>query len=351
VSSNFPLPYRLSWLPRFLVPSLRGNRSGFAPSAGGAPQVPGRTVRLVFVGDISAVANGNAPTVDERLREKIASADLVIGNCESPVVARVLKQPGTALGTRHAMTPRFLAETLAAAAIEPPRLVLSLANNHALDQGAAGFEETGRTLERLGIRTIGTASDGLLRTIAVGPVTVGFTAFTEWRNAGAADFSGRVLTAADFERDGWAALREAKADLLCAVPHWDLEFRHFPRAETRGLAGRLAASGVALIAGGHAHVVQPAERIGDTLVAYGLGDFLGTAWRRTAWPARIGALLVVDIDAGAAQGQTKGKIDSYEIVPFVRLREEGREQLVPIDAVDEPLRRKARARWRVIFRP
>lgn len=349
--SNFPLSYRLSWLPRFLHPSLRGDRAGFAPARGRASLTTGRLVRLVFLGDISAVAGGNAPIVDEKLRETIASADLVIGNCESPVVAGVLKQPGTALGTRHAMTSAFLAETLAAAAIDPRKLVLSLANNHALDQGAAGFEETGRALDRLGIRTIGTMSDGLVRTITVGPMTIGFAAFTQWRNERAADFSGRVVTEAAFDRDGWAALRETKADLLCALPHWDLEFRHFPQAGTRALARRLAENGVGLIVGGHAHVVQPAERIGDALVAYALGDFLGTAWRWSGWPLRIGAMLVADIGMDEAdRGRMTGKIASYEIIPFIRSNENARERLAPIDAAGGNLRRKAEARWRTIFR-
>lgn len=350
VPSNFPLPYRLSWLPRFLVPSQRGDGSGFAPSESGGSHGGGRTVRLVFVGDISAVAGVNAPIVDQRLREAIASADLVIGNCESPVVTRPSKQPGTTFGTRHAMTPRFLAETLAAAAIEPRRLVLSLANNHALDQGVAGFEETVQALDRLGIRIVGTTRGGLISTVPVGPMTIGFAAFTEWRNQAEADFSGRVVTAVDFERDGWTALREATADLSCALPHWDLEFRHFPRPETRALAGRLAAGGVGLVVGGHAHVVQPAERIGDTLVAYALGDFLATAWRRTVWPLRIGAVLVADVGWNTvAPGPIKARIASYQIIPFMRLRQNGRERLALLDEIGGNLRNKAENRWRTIF--
>ncbi|TGP14156.1 metallophosphatase, partial [Mesorhizobium sp. M1D.F.Ca.ET.234.01.1.1] len=32
--SNYPLSYKLSWLPRFLKPSLGGDANGFAPAAG-----------------------------------------------------------------------------------------------------------------------------------------------------------------------------------------------------------------------------------------------------------------------------------------------------------------------------
>ena len=116
--SNFPLAYKLSWLPRLLNPSLAGDRSGFAPPAGTLLEpFPTRTVRLVFVGDISAVANRAAPVVDPEIHDLLGAADLVVGNCESPVVEKVRAPLGTALGIRHAMGERFLVETLEAAGI------------------------------------------------------------------------------------------------------------------------------------------------------------------------------------------------------------------------------------------
>ncbi|TIN40540.1 MAG: CapA family protein [Mesorhizobium sp.] len=340
--SNYPLSYKLSWLPRFLKPSLSGDRQGFAPAAGIMIEPPpARTVRLAFVGDISAVANRSAPQCDPAIATLLGSADLVIGNCESPVVERPSAAMGTKLGTRHAMTERFLAEALAAVGISRDKLVLSLANNHALDQGVEGFDETVAALERLGIRSIGTAA-GPVESLAVGPLTIGFAAFTLWRNAGAAAFAGRVSVQGEPAR--WP--RGAAVDLTCAVPHWDWEFRHFPQAETRALARRLAAQGVGLIAGHHAHVVQPVERIGKALVAYGLGDFLGTALARQPWPGRIGGILTVDISADAG---TRGAIAAYRLHPFMRLRAGDHERLVPVEALEGALRQKVTARFVAVF--
>lgn len=351
MSSNFPLAYRLSWLPRFLVPSLGGDRGGFAPATAASTPAPPPDLRLIFVGDISAVASAMSPRIDESLRATIAAADLVIGNCESPVVSRPLAQPGTAIGTRHAMTGAFVEQTLQAAAIDPGKLVLSLANNHALDQGIAGFEQTLETLERLGIRTVGTTRDGLVRTVRAGQARIGFAAFTHWRNETADAFSGRVTTASDFEHGGWAALRAAQADLVCALPHWDREFRHFPEAATRETARRLAASGAGLVVGGHAHVVQPVERIGATLVAYSLGDFLGTAWWWSRWPLRIGALLSVAIGLEEPLDSARhARIVSYHMIPFLRSRQGSREVLAPIDKARPSLRHRVASHWSTIFR-
>ncbi|RVB73311.1 MULTISPECIES: CapA family protein [unclassified Mesorhizobium] len=341
--SNYPLSYKLSWLPRFLKPTLSGDGDGFAPAAGTMIEPPpARTVRLAFVGDISAVANRTAPQCDPAIKALLASADLVVGNCESPVVERPSAAMGTKLGTHHAMTERFLAEALAAAGISHEKLVLSLANNHVLDQGVEGFDKTVAALNRLGIRSIGTAVAGPVERLAVGPLTIGFAAFTLWRNAGAAAFAGRVSMQGDPAQ--WP--RGSDVDLACAVPHWDWEFRHFPQAATRALAQHLAAQGVGLIAGHHAHVLQPVERIGKALVAYGLGDFLGTAFARQPWPGRIGGILTVDISADA---DTRGAIVAYRLHPFMRLRAGDHERLVPVEALEGALRQKVLARLDTVF--
>lgn len=342
--SNFPLPYKLSWLPRLLAPSLTGGRGGFAPlQAEWADRAPHRTARLVFVGDISAVANRAAPTVDAEIRDLFAAADLVVGNCESPVVEETRAPLGTALGLRHAMSGRFLADALEAAGISRRKLVLSVANNHALDQGVAGFDETLAALRRLGIRAVGHAGEPMAK-VACDGWTIGFLAFTQWRNAGAGQFAGRVAMADDMAVLPVGAMREC--DMACALPHWDWEFRHFPRAETRALARRLAKAGAGLIVGGHAHVVQPVERLDDTLVAYGLGDFLGTALPRQPWPGRIGAVLAADI---SLDPPARGRIAGYRLHFFLRRRVGGRERLTPVESLESGLRDRVSARLRAVY--
>ncbi|MES0200082.1 CapA family protein [Mesorhizobium sp. M0011] len=340
--SNYPLSYKLSWLPRFLKPSLAGDVQDFAPVAGTPMDPPPKlAVRLAFIGDISAVANRSAPDCNPEIKALLGAADLVIGNCESPVVDRPSAVLGTRLGTHHAMSERFLAEALAAVGIAREKLVLSLANNHVLDQGVAGFDETVAALQRLGIRTVGLAANGPVVPVQVGPLDIGFAAFTLWRNADEKLFAGRVSMDSDPAR--WP---RAGLDLLCAVPHWDWEFRHFPRAETRALTRRLAGQGVGLIAGHHAHVVQPVERIDKAVVAYGLGDFLGTAFARQPWPGRVGSILTVDVSADAG---TRGTIASYRMHPFMRLRAGDHERLVLVEALEGRMRDKVAERLKAIF--
>lgn len=340
--SNYPLSYRLTWLPRFLRPSLRGDRSGFHLAPRRAPEKPADAARLVFAGDLSAVANRALPIVDAELQALFRDADLTVLNCESPVVSRANARLGTLVGVRHAMSAAFLAEALGAASVEPSRAVLSLANNHALDQGHAGFAASREAIARLGAHAVGLAVHETPPKIAAGGLTVSFDAYSQWHNAPREEFAARIRTAPhphdDCRTDG---ARGGMADLHCAVPHWDWEFRHFPRAATRATARRLVNAGARLVVGHHAHVIQPVERLGDGLVAYGLGDFLGTAWSRTRWPLRISALLVVDV---AGDGPRRGRIVQHAMVPFVRMREGRRERLAPIDELPRDLRRKVSAR-------
>jgi poly-gamma-glutamate synthesis protein (capsule biosynthesis protein) len=340
--SNYPLSYKLSWLPRFLRPTLKGSAGDFARPSSVVLAAPERTVRLAFVGDISAVANARAPVVDPSISSLLRSTDLVVGNCESPVVERTRTRLGTRLGTHHAMSERFLAEALAAAGIQRSRLALSLANNHALDQGAEGFGETRAALRRLGIRAVGLAQEPVTR-LAVGPLEIGLAAFTLWRNGSEADFFGKVAMALD--PAGLPGLRGG-ADLLCVLPHWDWEFRHFPQAESRTLARQFAERGVGLIVGGHARVVQPVETIGGATVAYGLGDLLGTAFARQPWPGRIGAILVVDVSADAV---SRGAVAGYRLRFFYRMRDGDRERLLPVESLEGALRHRVTKRLVAIY--
>jgi poly-gamma-glutamate synthesis protein (capsule biosynthesis protein) len=340
--SNFPLSYRLSWLPRLLRPSLAGNDGTSGPEEERWLEA-GLRVRLVFLGDISAVANREPPEIDPALREVIAGADLVIANCESPIVQRPAFATATRLGLRHAMTSGFLDGVLEAACIDPAALVLSLANNHALDQGIRGFDETVSALAERGIRTIGTVAGGLVQRVEAAGLGVGFLAFTQWRNASVAEFAARVRMADTI--GGWRETAGA-VDLICAVPHWDFEFRHFPNAHTRALARRLSEDGAGLIVGGHQHVVQPVERIRGTLVAYALGDFLGTALPWSPWPLRIGTMLSVEVSAEEA---TKGEVAACRVVPFLRERRGRHERLVSLHAAEGPIAEKAKQRIAAIF--
>jgi poly-gamma-glutamate synthesis protein (capsule biosynthesis protein) len=70
------------------------------------------------------------------------------------------------------------------------------------------------------------------------------------------------------------ASAEAVADVVIVLPQWGIEYQSAPSERQRQVAAVAANAGAALIAGNHPHVVQGHEQVGDTFVAYALGNFL-----------------------------------------------------------------------------
>ena len=65
-----------------------------------------------------------------------------------------------------------------------------------------------------------------------------------------------------------------KVDLLMVAMHWGEEYTHKPINSQVRIANYLSSLGVDIIIGAHPHVVEPIEKIGNTLVIYSLGNFV-----------------------------------------------------------------------------
>ena len=63
-------------------------------------------------------------------------------------------------------------------------------------------------------------------------------------------------------------------DVIIVSMHWGSEYQDYPNQEQKDIAQYLASLGVNIVIGTHPHVIQPIEKIGDTLVIYSLGNFI-----------------------------------------------------------------------------
>jgi poly-gamma-glutamate synthesis protein (capsule biosynthesis protein) len=239
----------------------------------------------------------------------LAAPDVTFANLETPIA------PDAAKDVRAFMfsAPQEAATALRGAGVD----VVSVANNHVLDQGRAGFEETLRRLDGIGLKYVGAGPAGH----AAGPVRVeaaglslAFLGYTYALNQGGAPCPPRdgaapclepsILDRARAVEDVRAAA--AEADAVVVSLHWGVEYAQQPRAEDVELAHRLADAGALVVLGHHPHVLQPIElyRRADgrtAVIAYSLGNFVsnqerryvhGVSPERTAAP-RDGALLRV----------------------------------------------------------
>jgi len=228
----------------------------------------------------------------------LSGPDLTFANLETPVA------PDADRGSKEYQfnAPVAALTALARAGVD----VVSLANNHAFDQGRVGFEETVRRVAAAGLTGVGAGPSGRSAgplVLEVNGIRLAFLAYAygfnqpgnECAPGREACLQASLLDRARAVEDVRAAA--AVADAVVVSLHWGVEYEAQPRSEDVELAHRLADAGAIAIVGHHPHVLQPVELYrredGSTaLVAYSLGNFLSNQSRRYlhgVTPADVGA--------------------------------------------------------------
>lgn len=227
----------------------------------------------------------------------LSAPDLTFANLETPIA------PAADRGTRSYVfnAPPAAARALRAAGVD----LVSVANNHAFDQGRRGFLETLRQLDQAGLAWVGAGpppAEAGPRTYQVNGLRLAFLAWSRFFNDDGNSCTPKepCLRAAllDAER-AVAAVRQAAAsvDAVVVSLHWGDEYASAPRSADVDLAHRLADAGALVVLGHHPHVLQPVElyRRADgrlAVIAYSLGNFISNQSRRYlagVTPERVGA--------------------------------------------------------------
>jgi len=268
-----------------------------------ASPVGGRTIDLVFAGDTclrtpetrTALQRDPAAVFSDDVRALFARADAALVNLECPVAAG--GAPIRKAGMHLAGHPEIVA---ALAAL--PVKVVSMANNHILDQGAEAMLATRRACEEAGLAGIGVGVDRAdavrARILELGGLRVAFLAFaeTEFSAAGPTSPGAAPL---DPETAG-AAVREsrARADVVVVSVHGGNEHYFAPSPRTQSWYRFLIDCGAHAVIGHHPHAVQGSELYRNGFIAYSLGNFLfdSATPMRPSWYTG----LVLELRVGAA---------------------------------------------------
>jgi glutathione synthase/RimK-type ligase-like ATP-grasp enzyme len=170
-----------------------------------------------------------------------------------------------------------------------PIHAVSLANNHVLDFGPAGLEETCAVLDRHGIRHFGagltaeSAARALRHrfTLAGQDIELIIASGFEFRQnhadwnyyatPGQAGVNPWPKAAAE---EQIAALRTASPEaILIAFPHWGSNYLYVTDRQ-RELGRRLLDAGADLVVGHGSHMLQEIEQHDGRFIVYGLGNFV-----------------------------------------------------------------------------
>jgi Bacterial capsule synthesis protein PGA_cap len=236
--------------------------------------------RLVAVGDImlsggywEVASKAESLGVFEELKPLLAEADIAVGNLEGPLTECSVAAPPWCF-CLHGHP--FYARVLRSAGFG----VLDLANNHIMDCGWEGVEETLDVLSKAGIRAFGAGVNlAAARTplrLSVGGVNVAFLGYCDVpvnRPYYATATRPGVAPAevVPMIEDVHSARRES--DLVVVCLHWGQEMVSCPSPRQRRVARQLVAAGAGMILGHHPHVLQGIEQVSGGLVAYSLGTY------------------------------------------------------------------------------
>ncbi|OJH39620.1 CapA family protein [Cystobacter ferrugineus] len=220
---------------------------------------------------------------------RLLQGDVRLVNLEGP-----LSKSGRESGMAADGTPtgplRFNAPPAAARWLAGRVDAVSLANNHALDQGAEGLAETVSVLREQGIQAATGTTDAELVRGGRRLRLIARELPESWSPEDESALESRV--------------REARAvgPVLVSL-HWGRTGELLPTVEQRQLAARLIDAGATAVLGHGPHTPQGIERHGRGIIAYSLGNLAfacGCTDERDAYVLRFridGAGAAVDVEA------------------------------------------------------
>jgi poly-gamma-glutamate capsule biosynthesis protein CapA/YwtB (metallophosphatase superfamily) len=180
-------------------------------------------------------------------------------------------------------------DQLAADLLQTGFTVLTTANNHCMDGGAAGLKRTLRILDKNSLRHTGTfrsreESRRLLFLTAMG-IKVGIAAYTFSTNRIPVPEPWMVNRTIDRQIAADIAKLRKKADFVMICLHFGHEYHLLPNQRQKQLVQLCFKEGAHAVIGAHPHVLQPVifkkvrdkyGKVKNRVAAYSLGNFISS---------------------------------------------------------------------------
>ncbi len=260
-----------------------------------ALQANERPVEVIFAGDVVIESDLVAEREWDNLSVSwLQNADLAVANFEGAILASSgQSELASAVNKSNAMRHLMLSSAAADLASLGFDLV-TLANNHSLDGGSQGLQETVDRLQSNGLDTIGVrdnAASSLSSTPGlvlrqVNGLRLAFLAYTTVVPMEAMPANEDAFEPLIYEPDAAGkAVRTASemAEVVVVFMHWGEEYALRPLPSQKRIAQDLVAAGADLVIGSHPHVpqttqvissqIEPGEPAAVQFVAYSLGNF------------------------------------------------------------------------------
>jgi poly-gamma-glutamate synthesis protein (capsule biosynthesis protein) len=221
--------------------------------------------------DLSLFKNGNAVGMFHDLLEEFATADLAIVNLEFPLIEEPspIRKTGPVLAA-----PSDCVNGLVNSHIK----CVGLANNHVLDHGAKGVENTLRVCSTAGLLTFGAGHNrdeaGHVLVVKVGNVRIGLLAIAEqeWSIATEDSPGANPLDPIHFMR----TLQKFRGsyDFLIVLLHSGIEHYPFPTPRQMETSRFIIEQGARMVICQHSHCAGCYETYHNGHIIYGQGNLL-----------------------------------------------------------------------------
>ncbi len=263
--------------------SASGSGSGSASARGPASphrRLP-RAITLNWVGDLAiSSARGLPPNGLESalapVRSPLRDADLTLGNLEGTLSSGGASKCG---GSSSGSCFAFQAPAAVAGQLRDLGFgLVNQANNHSMDYGESGREQTLEALRHYGMPYTGTP--GQITTLSVRGVRVAFLGFAPYRyDADLLDIPGAVTLIRQARRQAEVVVviihAGAEGSDETHTPEGREVFLGEDRGDTRAFAHAAIDAGAAIVVGSGPHVPRGVEAYRGHLIAYSLGNFVG----------------------------------------------------------------------------
>jgi hypothetical protein len=341
-------PKVILWLvSRFLGLSLLAGVTPAGGSTEGRACSQRTTATIAFVGDLifqgdlqrEALARGSYRRFWSAAEPLFDAVDAVYGNLEGTLVNNVtfrgdiVADPGRdAASDVYASPPNVLNfnyhHSLASDLKASGFRIISTGNNHALDRGSSGVDQTIERLEGQHLAAVGTQHSNRAGS-AWGVVTeagahrVGWVACTYSTN-GYTDRLDQVLDCYGEQDDVLEAIRSLAerpdVDAVFFVPHWGIENQSVIARRQTALALDAIEAGATAVIGSHPHILQAWDWMtsskGRTApVVYSTGNFV------SAQPLphqRDGMIVLITLEKADATGKSELASARYVLTEFTR---------------------------------
>jgi poly-gamma-glutamate capsule biosynthesis protein CapA/YwtB (metallophosphatase superfamily) len=257
-------------------------------------------VKILFVGDmmfdrsireaVEKYGKNDYSYIFELLKEKLSGYDLVAGNLEGPITDKESVSVNTKMDERNNFVFTF-DPAVAKVLFDNNIKLVNLGNNHILNKGETGIEQTKKYLDVAGVQYF---DEGLAFVKEINGMKIGFVSY---------NYSVPDSIEAAIEN---IKLAKKQSDVVIAFPHWGTEYKvGDPGEAIRALAHRFIDAGADAIIGTHPHVIEDSEIYNGKKIYYSLGNFIFDQYFQKETMEGLGVEMIINPDRSKEYSELK----------------------------------------------